>query len=98
MTAATKPAAPAENPLQDAIDEARWHCDHARKNLIDAARRISESMDRLADGLLANPDRAVNSCGELQAEGPGFDRLCSDLWARREMVAYMEKLAARMPR
>ena len=53
--------------------------DHTRRAIIQRARSLAERLNRLADGLEADPEYSFNTIGELQGNGVELDGWCMKL-------------------
>ena len=73
-----------------AIKDAERHLENAEERVKLAAARIKEKME----GVLMSMERGwyPNSLGELQGQGPDFDRLCGELSRARHETRAIKSL------
>ena len=57
-----------------------------RKAIVRRARYLAEKLQRLADGLEADPDYSFNTIGELQGNGVELDTWCAKLGFARDTL------------
>jgi hypothetical protein len=65
--------------------------EHTRKALIHRARSLAERLNRVADGLDADPDYSFNTLGELQGNGVELDTWCAKLGQGRELLKLLRQ-------
>jgi hypothetical protein len=85
----------AENRRLDVMEwKLQADVDHTREALIKRARSLADRLNRLADGLEADPDYSFNTIGELQGNGVELDTWCTKLGFAREMLELFRKATA----
>ncbi len=70
----------------NALDNAQRDQESVKGQLLSAAHNISDRMRTLTAHLNSGDNHVINSLGELQAQGPNFDRLCALYAAAEERV------------
>ena len=60
--------------------------EETRKAIVRRARYLAEKLQRLADGLEADPDFSFNTIGELQGNGVELDTWCAKLGFARDTL------------
>jgi len=73
--------------LEAAIEWSLAHdVEYTREAIIKRARYLVDRLNRLADGLEADPDYTFNSIGELQGNGVELDTWCHKLGFARQTL------------
>ena len=62
-----------------------------REAIIKRARSLAERLNRVADGLEADPDYSFNTIGELQGNGVELDTWCAKLGQSREILKMLRR-------
>jgi hypothetical protein len=69
--------------------------ENTRGALIKRARTLAERLNRLADGLEADPEFSFNTIGELQGNGVELDTWCTKLGFARDTLQMFRKALAK---